>query len=1227
MASAFLALLPLCLGATEGLAHAACGTALCSAAQDSWGCVLTAGQPCTGGGGVCGFCQWDGTCCTGYTHVDNSGDCNFPTCYPTCNDANACTTETCDSQTRAMNVSLLPDGTPCSGGICITSSSSNGTSASCYAGCLISGSLRTPGQLDPANSCRACVPSISTSAYSNQDGLGSCASGKVCRNGSCTDGCFIGGTFVAPQTIDPTNKCQRCEPTLSRSSWTTFVQCLGPVPDQCRTATGASCVAATGLCSYPIAPGKACDDGNVCTSNESCNTSGACTGGSSVSGSCNDNNACTSNDRCSGGACVGDAKVCNTPPNSLCYRATGTCSAGSCSYTRLADDTVCNDDDLCTLGERCHSGMCTAATTVSCSALDQCHNAGRCSALTGVCSDPPKDDGTACDDHKACTSGDACQGGICTPSIDSCGCVTSADCPAADLCHLAPTCDLVTGTCNYPNKPDDTPCDDGSRCTSDETCQSGICTPAATVTCAALDSCHDVGTCDDSSGVCSQPLKTDGTPCDDFKACTFGDVCQAGLCTPSVNECGCRTSADCLPAGLCQNAPTCDAVTGTCNHTSKANGTPCDDGSKCTSGETCQAGACIAETTVSCTALDQCHDAASCDPGTGRCPNPAKPDGTPCDDHKACTTGDSCQEGACLPASDACACRSALDCSVANSCQASVACDVVTGSCSYQPKENGIPCDDHNLCTSGDHCLNGTCSFGTSVTCGAPGLCHDTVACDPRTGLCPDPPASADGTVCDDGNDCTQDERCGSGVCTGTAAADGTACAHGMCQGGVCTSQSASGTPDLPVSHYGCGCAASGGGWPAALALVAAMAALGLRRRRRNGAAILFVALWLLSPSVSSAQQAEPVAAGAPPAADSKKAATKRKPGGKKAATSNPDAAAKKGAAGKAGRGAAPTGATAAPADPGPSSVPPAPLPEPVPAISSSAVVEAVPSSPSAKRLRLAFLGVAADANAKGIGDSVSEYVQSQLHSLGAYEVIGKAEIRALLGFEKEKQLLGCAEESCLAEVGGAMAAERVISGTLAQVGDSYLLNLSLIDSKRARLISRVGRRVVGTGSLDPLLDLVRPALVELVEADPKHGAISRKGSIEARGFGGFCFGLRGEADVLGGVTGGLVLEYSAARLGGAASVLWAHPAPAARLELRLYPLVFSRVRLYVSPGATLIYPALAVRGAVGAQLGLGHFQIFADAGYERFLLNPVVGAKSYKPDAVLVAVGAGWLL
>lgn len=64
---------------------------------------------------------------------------------------------------------------------------------------------------------------------------------------------------------------------------------------------------------------------------------------------------------------------------------------------------------------------------------------------------------------------------------------------------------------------------------------------------------------------------------------------------------------------------------------------------------------------------------------------------------------------------------------------------------------NGSPCDDGDLCTSGDTWQNGVCASGTPVTCESDNACVSAGTCNPTTGC------SATKVNCDDGVDCTAD--------------------------------------------------------------------------------------------------------------------------------------------------------------------------------------------------------------------------------------------------------------------------------------------------------------------------------------------------------------------------------------------------------------------------------------------------------------------------------------
>ncbi|MDF1566335.1 MAG: 3'-5' exonuclease, partial [Deltaproteobacteria bacterium] len=139
------------------------------------------------------------------------------------------------------------------------------------------------------------------------------------------------------------------------------------------------------------------------------------------------------------------------------------------------------------------------------------------------------------------------------------------------------------------------------------------------------------------------------------------------------------------------------------------------------------------------------------------------------------------------------------------------------------------------------------------------------------------------------------------------------------------------------------------------------------------------------------------------------------------------------------------------------------------------------------KKPGLAFTGVVAPSNADPAEvKAISEYLQTELIARGHYQVVGPAEIQALMGLEAQKQLLGCTDTaaSCLAEVGGALGSDRLLSGSVTRVGSSVILSLSLLDVQSARLIHRAGERVKIDESLEPLLDVVPRLIDEVIARD-----------------------------------------------------------------------------------------------------------------------------------------------
>lgn len=116
-----------------------------------------------------------------------------------------------------------------------------------------------------------------------------------------------------------------------------------------------------------------------------------------------------------------------------------------------------------------------------------------------------------------------------------------------------------------------------------------------------------------------------GLPCAEAADCESG-FCANGVCCDRACDGGaceaCSLAAGALADGVC--AP--------------LSGKICDDGDPCTLGDACEAGACGGSPRM-CQAIDECHEAGTCDSATGLCSSPRKADGETCGEGGICSDG------------------------------------------------------------------------------------------------------------------------------------------------------------------------------------------------------------------------------------------------------------------------------------------------------------------------------------------------------------------------------------------------------------------------------------------------------------------------------------------------------------------------------------------------------------------------------------------------------------
>ena len=180
---------------------------------------------------------------------------------------------------------------------------------------------------------------------------------------------------------------------------------------------------------------------------------------------CSDNDYCTIEDQCYNGQCQGKTLLCQN--TNQCIR--GSCmQTQGCVFENNDNGLSCNDNNACTLNDKCSNGIC-AAMPKDCSHLDTLCSIGACDIVTGECVRFARNEGGACDDGLQCTVFDKCSNGICSGSEDQCfdnnpctintcseqtGCVIQYQsvigqcipgCTALEDCPLTYTC--YDGTC------------------------------------------------------------------------------------------------------------------------------------------------------------------------------------------------------------------------------------------------------------------------------------------------------------------------------------------------------------------------------------------------------------------------------------------------------------------------------------------------------------------------------------------------------------------------------------------------------------------------------------------------------------------------------------------------------------------------------------------------------------------------------------------------------------
>ena len=299
---------------------------------------------------------------------------------------------------------------------------------------------------------------------------------------------------------------------------------------------------------------------------------------------CDDGSLCTTNDTCANGICVGDpacgdtCTVCHTS----CDPATGQCTFGI-----APDGTACGGaatPDECHQPGTCQHGMCTGTALSDgspCGAApagDSCLLPGTCQSGRCVQHVQAPDFSPCSSDGNPCTLNDTCLGGVCTGQQKNCD----------DHVTLNfDTCDPATGTCVHtPDPSRDAACQDAGCLVGQRCCRQPSTNGGFEAACTSPNS-----VCEDTTGVI-------GAACGGF-------VCEFDNTTTCCGDVCCKLPDECVQ-GVCHRGP--GAVCG--NDFCPAPAKVCDFGTDVCL-DRCGTGTFCLPTQQCCATINKCCDLAN----------------------------------------------------------------------------------------------------------------------------------------------------------------------------------------------------------------------------------------------------------------------------------------------------------------------------------------------------------------------------------------------------------------------------------------------------------------------------------------------------------------------------------------------------------------------------------------------------------------------------------------
>ena len=140
---------------------------------------------------------------------------------------------------------------------------------------------------------------------------------------------------------------------------------------------------------------------------------------------------------------------------------------------------------------------------------------------------------------------------------------------------------------------------------------------------------------------------------------------------------------------------------------------------------------------------------------------------------------------------------------------------------------------------------------------------------------------------------------------------------------------------------------------------------------------------------------------------------------------------------------------------------------------------------PEGEKLSFAILDLKPTGVSEEIAKNLTQILSAEVKRIEGTSVIGRDDLIAMVELDKEKSLLGCNDDSCIAELGGALGVDKLIVGNVGKLAESFVITLRLLNARRATVDSRITESF--KGEEDQLIRAVRHASRKLLGIETEH--------------------------------------------------------------------------------------------------------------------------------------------